>query len=122
MQRVFEAIYEAHRHLVNRRGQLTGCPLGNFAVELSSQDDVIQQRLAATFNGWTAVIERMLRETAASGDLPVLDVDTTARPSSPISRGFCYWRKRTTTPGVVKKLAWGAMYLVAAAVHAHLYE
>ncbi|WP_089936225.1 TetR family transcriptional regulator C-terminal domain-containing protein [Candidatus Entotheonella palauensis] len=122
LQRVFEATYEAHRHLVDNHGQMMGCPLGNFAVELSCQDDVIRQKLAETFDGWTGVIEGMLREAAANGDLPALDVDTTAQTLIAYFEGVLLLAKTQNDPGVVKKLARGAVYLVEAAARARLYE
>jgi TetR/AcrR family transcriptional regulator, transcriptional repressor for nem operon len=122
LQRAFEATHEAHCHLVNRRGEMRGCPLGNFAIELSSQDDVIRQKLAETFNGWTAVIERMLREAVTQGDLPALDVDTTAQTLIAYFEGVLLLAKMHNDPGVVKKLAQGAVHLVEAAARACLYE
>ena len=122
LQRVFEDTYETHCQLVNQRGQMMGCPLGNFAVELSSQDDLIRQKLAETFSGWTAVIERMLREAAANGDLPSLDVDTTAQTLIAYFEGVLLLAKTQNDPGVVKKLARGAVHLVEAAARARLYE
>jgi len=122
LQRAFEATHEAHCHLVNRRGEMMGCPLGNFAIELSSQDDVIRQKLAETFNGWTAVIERLLREAVTHGDLPALDVDTTAQTLIAYFEGVLLLAKMQNDPGVVKKLAQGAVYLVEAAARACLYE
>ena len=122
LQRVFEDTYKAHCHLVNHRGQMMGCPLGNFAVELSNQDDIIRQKLAETFSGWTAVIERMLREAAANGDLPALDVDTTAQTLLAYFEGVLLLAKTQNDPGVVKRLARGAVHLVEAAARARLYE
>jgi TetR/AcrR family transcriptional repressor of nem operon len=122
LQRVFEATHEAHCHLVNRRGEMMGCPLGNFAIALSSQDDVIRQKLAETFNGWIAVIERMLREAVTHGDLPALDVDTTAQTLIAYFEGVLLLAKIQNDPGVVKRLAHGAVHLVEATARTHLYD
>jgi len=122
LQRAFQATHEAHCQLVNPRGEMRGCPLGNFAIELSSQDDVIRQKLAETFNGWTAVIEYMLREAVMHGDLPALDVDTTAQTLIAYFEGVLLLAKMQNDPGVVKKLAQGAVHLVEAAARARLYE
>ena len=122
MERVFETTYEAHRRFVSCRGQMLGCPLGNFAVELSSQDDLVRQKLAETFNSWTEVVKRMLREAAANGDLPALDVDTTAQTLIAYFEGVLLLAKTQNDPGIVKKLAQGAVHLVEAAARARLYE
>jgi AcrR family transcriptional regulator len=83
---------------------------------------VIRQKLAETFNGWTAVIERLLREAVTHGDLPVLDVDTTAQTLIAYFEGVLLLAKMQNDPGVVKKLAQGAVHLVEAAARACLYE
>ena len=44
MQLIFETTYEAHRTLVDRYGQMLGCPIGNFVMELSSQDEIVRQK------------------------------------------------------------------------------
>ena len=38
--------------------QLHGCPLGNLALELGSQDPVVRQKLHDMFTAWARVIER----------------------------------------------------------------
>jgi TetR/AcrR family transcriptional repressor of nem operon len=121
LQRAFEATHEAHCHLVNRRGEMMGCPLGNFAIALSSQDDVIRQKLAETFDCWTAVIERLLRDAVTRGDLPALDVDNNAQNLIAYFEGVLLLAITQNDPGFVKKLAHGAVYLVEAAARARLY-
>ena len=64
----------------------------------------------------------MLREATASGDLPALDVDTTAQTLIAYFEGVLLLAKTHNDPGVVKQLARGAEHLVVAAAHARLHE
>src|SRR5437879_1375938 len=67
LQRVFVHTYGAHSQLRTGSEQRYGCPLGNLALELGSQDPVVRQKLHAMFRTWARVIERGVREARASG-------------------------------------------------------
>ena len=120
MQQVFEATYEAHRTLVERYGQMLGCPIGNFAVELSSQDEMVRQKVWETFNGWTDVVEHMLRETAPEGEWSPVEVATTAQTLIAYFEGVLLLAKTRNDPQVVQQLARGAVDLVEAARNGRL--
>src|SRR2546425_2141522 len=49
LQRVFAHTYGVHSQLLTGSDQLYGCPLGNLALELGSQDRVVRQKLHARF-------------------------------------------------------------------------
>jgi TetR/AcrR family transcriptional regulator, transcriptional repressor for nem operon len=120
MQQVFEATYEAHRTLVERYGHMLGCPIGNFAVELSGLDELVRQKLWETFNGWTDVIEHMLRETASEGEWSAVEIATTAQTLIAYFEGVLLLAKTRNDPRVVQQLARGAVHLVEAACNGRL--
>ncbi len=122
MQRVFDIAYEIHRALVDTGGQMYGCPIGNFALELSGQDEIIRQKLRQTLAGWTRIVERMLHEATANGDFPALDVGTTARTIVAYFEGVLLLAKTHNDPGLVRQLAQGAVHLVEAAANGRLYK
>ena len=115
MQQVFEATYEAHRILVDRYGQMLGCPIGNFAMELSGHDECVRQKLWETFNGWTDVIEHMLREAAPEAQWSAVETATTAQTLIAYFEGVLLLAKTRNDPRMVKQLAQGAAHLVEAA-------
>jgi TetR/AcrR family transcriptional repressor of nem operon len=112
MLRVFEIAYEAHRTLVDACGQMRGCPIGNLALELSNQDEMIRQKLWGVFRAWVDMVERMLREATASGELHVRDIDITAQSIIAYFEGVLLLAKAQNDPLVVKQLAQGAKYLL----------
>lgn len=120
MQRVFAHTYSAHCQLLKGTGQLYGCPLGNLALELCSQDPVVRQKVSAIFTAWACVIERGLREAMASGALPALDPVTTAQTVVAYFEGVMMFAKTQNTPEVITRLAHGAVALVEAAAGASL--
>jgi TetR/AcrR family transcriptional repressor of nem operon len=120
LQRVFVHAYQAHCQLLKGSGQLYGCPLGNLALELGSQDAVVRQKLHDIFTAWARVIERGLREAVASGALPVLDPVTTAQTVVAYFEGVMMLAKTQNAPEVITQLAHGAVALVEAAAGAAL--
>ena len=45
----FEDVHAHHQELREQCGRVVGCPLGNLAQEMSTQDPVLRQRLAEVF-------------------------------------------------------------------------
>ncbi len=51
-------------------GHVFGCPIGNLATEMATQDDAIRERLNDFFADWAAAFTALLDEAVARGDLP----------------------------------------------------
>jgi TetR/AcrR family transcriptional repressor of nem operon len=60
-------------------GDVPGCPFGNLAAELGTQDPVIRDKVREVFAGYSAHFERLVREAQAAGELGSLDVPAAAR-------------------------------------------
>jgi TetR/AcrR family transcriptional repressor of nem operon len=114
MLQVFERVYKAHRTLVDVCGQMRGCPIGNLALELCNQDEIIRQKVWEVFKGWASMIERMLREAVANGELEVDDIGTTAQSLIAYFEGVLLLAKAQNDPCVVKQLAQGVRHLLGA--------
>ncbi len=54
-------------------GHVWGCPIGNLAIEMSTQDEVLRERLNVFFAAWAEAFTRLLDEAVACGDLPPHD-------------------------------------------------
>lgn len=116
IQGVFQAAYKTHCLLFeHHEGHMLGCPLGNLALELSTQDDCIRQKLREAFGIWTQMLEHALSEATAQGDLPALPVSTTAQALIAYFQGVVLLAKTENDPTVLKQLAPGAVHLVEAA-------
>lgn len=50
-------------------GLIKGCPYGNLATELSTQDDVIRQHVALLFSRVVASLEKCLQRAVVEGEL-----------------------------------------------------
>jgi TetR/AcrR family transcriptional repressor of nem operon len=115
LQHVFAHVYQAHCACLQDTGQLYGCPLGNLALELGSQEPVVRQKVHDVFTVWAQVIERSLREAMASGALPALDPVITAQAVVAYFEGVIMLAKTQNSPEVISRLAHGAVALIEAA-------
>jgi len=59
-------------------GHVCGCPLGNLALELSTQDEVLREQLRSVFQRWTDRLALVLAEATEAGELNIDDPDTAA--------------------------------------------
>ncbi len=111
IQRLFQLVYEYHASLTEAAGRMEGCHIGNLAVELSTQDEVIRERVKGMFEGTVAVFEQVLREAVASGDLPAIDVSLAAHALLAYLEGVILLAKTWNDPEMVRRLAKGAVLL-----------
>lgn len=68
--RFFELGEQFQQHLFNEKGCILGCPYGNLAIELSTQDEVLRNRLSKSFMQMEALFEDVLKEAVQVGELP----------------------------------------------------
>ena len=70
LRRYFDRLLEYHIASCSEHGRQIGCPLGNMALEVSTQDTLLRDRLMQAFEGHIGYLERLLREAHSRGDLP----------------------------------------------------
>ena len=70
IERAFQrAVTQQHR-TQECTGRFLGCPFGNLAVEMSAQDEVMREKLGATFKRFAGFFEQALTEAVSRGDVP----------------------------------------------------
>lgn len=94
-----------------RYGQMQGCPFGNVAVELSTQDEAIRQKLQTIFEEWTSRFEQLLQEAVDAGHLPPIDPRATAQAILAYVEGISVMAKTYNDPDLVERLAPGIIQL-----------
>ncbi len=70
LRRLFEETAATQRAMREAGGMVNGCALANLALELSTQDHVVQARLQEIFAEQIALIEATLQDAAAEGSIP----------------------------------------------------
>jgi TetR/AcrR family transcriptional repressor of nem operon len=102
-----------HRAADNQRGgTVLGCPFGNLALEVSTQDELIRDKVRAVFDGYMAYFERALREAAANGSIPAANIEGAAQALLACFQGAMLLAKTHNDPSVVHKMADHALTLV----------
>lgn len=99
-----------------RAGCFVGCPFGNLAMELSTQDEVIRARVAEVLERMRGYFAEALGEARARGELPdaAADVDATARSLLAYLYGSMVLAKAANDVEVMTALADSALRLVVA--------
>ena len=111
IQRFFQLVYEYHASLTETAGRMEGCHIGNLAIELSTQDEVIREKVKTMFEGGVALFEQALREAVAAGDLPAIDVSLAAHALQAYLEGVVLLAKTWNNPDMIRRLAEGAVRL-----------
>jgi len=104
IQRLLDSQYRHHKAVKDETGQVLGCPYGNLAGEMSTQDEVIRERLKRIFRDLEAPIEQVLEEAMAAGDLAELDSRATAGAMVAYLEGLTLMAKTWNDPEVVRTL------------------
>ena len=87
-------------------GHVAGCRYGNSAVELSTRDPVIREKVAATFQKTAAYFEQAIRDGIRAGKLAD-DVDAEGRATAILYlvKGHMVLAKAQSDPEALRRLA-----------------
>ena len=111
IERLFELFYQSNCAIAESTGRIWGCPFGNLAVELSTQDELIRLKIQQIFEIITQSFEGALRDAVASGELPEIDIAATAQAILAYLEGIALLAKTHNDPNLIKRLAQKAMQL-----------
>ena len=104
IERLLDSQYRHHKAVKDATGQVMGCPYGNLAGEMSTQDEGIRERLKRKFRDLEAPIEEVLNEAMAAGDLSELDSRATAGAMVAYLEGLTLMAKTWNDPEIVRAL------------------
>ncbi|HEY5594651.1 MAG TPA: TetR family transcriptional regulator C-terminal domain-containing protein [Nitrospiria bacterium] len=69
MERVYRLFESSRKHL-SEQGCRGGCPIGNFALEMSDLHNGFRKKINAVFDAWCDRLEKLLREAKRAEELP----------------------------------------------------
>jgi TetR/AcrR family transcriptional repressor of nem operon len=107
LERCLDLFYQRQCDVKHKTGQVPGCPFGNLAMELSTQDEAIRRKVDQIFRECTRYVERMLDEAIAIGEIPKQDVSATAEAVIAYLEGMMLMAKTRNDPNVIKALRQG---------------
>jgi TetR/AcrR family transcriptional repressor of nem operon len=110
----FEEVHAHHRELRGQCGRVVGCPLGNLAQEMSTQDPVLRERLGEVFDRQVDRLERVIAEAVGRGDLPAQDTRRSAHSVIALLEGAILLAKTRDDPENLAGLGVDALRMLGA--------
>ena len=104
LERWIDVIYEDTCATRKRVGHVLGCPIGNLALELSTQEELIRRKVEGILGQVTTHLEQVLRAAIASGEIPEQDVARTAEAITAYVEGIHLLAKNQNDPEVIRRL------------------
>lgn len=102
---LLEKSYEEHEKSINSNGCITGCPFGNLALEMSTQDEDIRAKIQEIFNEWIGCFEVLIEKAVENGEFPPnTDIRATAQSIIAYMEGISLMSKAFNDPGILKSL------------------
>jgi TetR/AcrR family transcriptional repressor of nem operon len=95
--------------LADSYGAVPGCPFGNLAVEMSTQDELLRERLDGLFEEMADFFEEAVGQAVAAGDVPETDARRTALAMLAYVQGMFLVAKTSNDAGLVRELAPGLL-------------
>ncbi|WP_285114279.1 TetR/AcrR family transcriptional regulator [Leifsonia sp. fls2-241-R2A-40a] len=109
---LFVATAEMQSQALKGTGAVVGCLFGNLALELSAEDDPVQQRLREIFEEQIDIVESALRDAAAAGELEPSDLRESAKAIVAQIEGLVLLAKLYNDPGQLDSLWRNSMRLL----------
>jgi TetR/AcrR family transcriptional repressor of nem operon len=104
LERFAKLVYQLQKQLQQDTGRVLGCPVGNLANELASQDETIREKIEAVFRLAQGHVRQLLKEASDAGELPGVNLDATAQAMFAYFEGVMMLAKTQNDPEVLRKL------------------
>jgi len=105
LRRLVEPAYRFQKEMAVALGHTLGCPFGNLAAEMSTQDESIRQKVSQVFGRLESHFAATLYEAAGPGDLGAgVDIEESAKAMLAYLEGIMLMAKTRNDPEVVRQL------------------
>lgn len=106
------ATYLRHRGLASIEGCVTGCMLGNLALELATTAEAVRARLVVALGAIAEAVAEVVAEAMSAGELPQGDPHIKGEQFLAYLEGMILLAKVRNDPEVIRRLQWGAFVLL----------
>lgn len=104
LDRFGQLAYEFQQQVHKSTGLVLGCPFGNLANELATQDETIRIRIEQIFTNLQIVMRKALHEAADAGDLKNINIEATAQAMLAYFEGVMLLAKSQNSTEVISQL------------------
>lgn len=114
IERFFDAVYAYHRQVQAATGHVQGCPFGNLAGELGSQEETVREKVDGIFSMVEVAIDKTLQDAIQAGDLAPVDTAAAARAIFAYTEGLILYAKTRNDAEIIRDLGRRALLLATA--------
>lgn len=104
IERLFESMIEMQMQVHSQTGQVLGCPFGNLATELATQDEAIRSKIDRVFSRIGAILEETLNTALDQGELENIDPAATGHAMLAYFEGMMLLAKTKNDPTILHQL------------------
>ncbi len=105
LARFAEMAYQFQKQMSVATGHVLGCPFGNLATELSTQDEPIRERIQQIFSKLQKLVSSVLKAAQARGEVPQeIDAGATAQAMLAYFEGVLLMAKNQNDPELLRHL------------------
>jgi TetR/AcrR family transcriptional repressor of nem operon len=103
--RMVEMALRFQQQVAESTGHILGCPFGNLAIEMSTQNEEIRQRIVEVFNDFQAATQQTLQDAIDAGEIGDIDIKATAQAMYAYLEGVLLMAKTHNDLAIFKTLA-----------------
>ncbi len=104
-ERFIEYAYQYQVQLKQQYGYVLGCPMGNIALEMSTQDETIRKKVELLFESIFEVFVDVLEDARSAGELETSsDINELAQAALAYGEGVLMLAKTRNDPDIIKRL------------------
>jgi TetR/AcrR family transcriptional repressor of nem operon len=104
LRRFVDRAYRGQCEMAGLTGRTLGCPFGNLAAELSTQDGAIRQKVDTVFQRMERHFISILEEAAEIGEIGEIDIPATAQAMVAYAEGIMLMAKTRNDPEIIRQL------------------
>jgi len=104
LKRMAFMAYEFQKELKRQTGHVLGCPFGNIATELSTQDETIRKKVEHIFIKLQGGIKQVLEQVQDDLSIEPFDAEATAEAMLAYFEGIILLAKTRNDPEVIRQL------------------
>jgi TetR/AcrR family transcriptional repressor of nem operon len=104
LDRFAKLTYKFQVQTMRDTGRVLGCPIGNLATELATQDEAIRTKISHLFTELQASIRQVVKDAVKAGELVDVNIEATAQAMLAYFEGVLLLAKTQNDPEVVRQL------------------
>lgn len=105
IERLFQALIDMQIEVYAQAGQILGCPFGNLATELATQNEPIRCKIDQVFSHMGALLQETLQKAVEQGELENIDTAATGQAMLAYFEGILLLAKTKNDPELLRQLS-----------------